>query len=205
MTQERLAERIGKTQGAIGHWLNGRREPGLDDIAAIMRALGLDEITLKSSGGVRDNHMDSETGHENETFVRPSLLKRYPLISWNDVSKWCANKRDDVEVIMWLPSLKDYGDDAFFLGVRDDTMTGSSGTNYPKGSAILTVPYQNQPLEPGDKVVARPIGGTDAEMTFKYYYEDGGKKWLRAAIPGYPYLPGEEYEIVGTVVGAWVN
>ena len=27
MTQEALAEKLGVTQGAIGHWLNGRREP----------------------------------------------------------------------------------------------------------------------------------------------------------------------------------
>ncbi|MGM1179030.1 helix-turn-helix domain-containing protein, partial [Serratia marcescens] len=37
VTQERLAEHLGKTQGAIGHWLNGRREPGVDDIAKIMK------------------------------------------------------------------------------------------------------------------------------------------------------------------------
>ncbi|WP_149807292.1 helix-turn-helix domain-containing protein, partial [Salmonella enterica] len=27
LTQDKLAEALGKTQGAIGHWLNGRREP----------------------------------------------------------------------------------------------------------------------------------------------------------------------------------
>ncbi|WP_235614225.1 helix-turn-helix domain-containing protein, partial [Pseudomonas aeruginosa] len=40
ITQDQLAERIGKTQGAVGHWLNGRREPGLADINQMLTVLG---------------------------------------------------------------------------------------------------------------------------------------------------------------------
>ncbi|MGL9736392.1 MAG: helix-turn-helix domain-containing protein [Symbiopectobacterium sp.] len=36
LSQERLWEMLGKTQGAIAHWLNGRRELSIEDIAKIM-------------------------------------------------------------------------------------------------------------------------------------------------------------------------
>jgi len=52
ITQDKLAEALGKTQGAIGHWLNGRREPSIEDIAAVMKQLGLKELILSSDGMV---------------------------------------------------------------------------------------------------------------------------------------------------------
>jgi phage repressor protein C with HTH and peptisase S24 domain len=39
ITQAGLGEAIGRTQGAVGHYLNGRREPSLDEFKAIAGAL----------------------------------------------------------------------------------------------------------------------------------------------------------------------
>ncbi|HCU2526423.1 TPA: helix-turn-helix transcriptional regulator [Enterobacter hormaechei] len=52
ISQEQLGEMLGKTQGAIAHWLNGRRDPGIDNIASIMRALKIDTINLMPDGSV---------------------------------------------------------------------------------------------------------------------------------------------------------
>lgn len=41
MTQEQMAERLGITQGALGHWLNKRREPSLDDLTKLAGVMGL--------------------------------------------------------------------------------------------------------------------------------------------------------------------
>ena len=41
LTQDKLAERLGVTQGAIGHWLNERREPTLEMISRILKEVGL--------------------------------------------------------------------------------------------------------------------------------------------------------------------
>ncbi|WP_257973655.1 helix-turn-helix domain-containing protein, partial [Vibrio parahaemolyticus] len=46
ITQEQLSERLGITQGAIGHWLNKRREPSLEQISQILSALKLDTLAL---------------------------------------------------------------------------------------------------------------------------------------------------------------
>lgn len=42
ITQEGLAERLGVTQGAVAHWLGGRREP---DLATINKILQHRQIT----------------------------------------------------------------------------------------------------------------------------------------------------------------
>lgn len=42
LTQEALGERMGVTQGTIGHWLNGRRTPKtLETYEALAKALGV--------------------------------------------------------------------------------------------------------------------------------------------------------------------
>uniref|UniRef100_A0A1A9ZEC7 HTH cro/C1-type domain-containing protein n=1 Tax=Glossina pallidipes TaxID=7398 RepID=A0A1A9ZEC7_GLOPL len=46
VTRERIANMLGKTPGAVGHWLNGRREPSLTDIASIFQILGLSSVVL---------------------------------------------------------------------------------------------------------------------------------------------------------------
>lgn len=58
VTQERLAEHLGKTQGAIGHWLNGRREPAISDIAAMLKFLSVDGIFLNADGTISVDEND---------------------------------------------------------------------------------------------------------------------------------------------------
>ena len=37
LTQEKLAERVGASQGGVGHWLNKRREPDLETMNKVDR------------------------------------------------------------------------------------------------------------------------------------------------------------------------
>lgn len=46
ITQEQMAERLGVTQGAVGHWLTGRREPKLIDINRLLGAVGLPPLAV---------------------------------------------------------------------------------------------------------------------------------------------------------------
>lgn len=47
LTQEALAEKVGVTQGTIGHWLNGRRSPdSLEDYEKLASALGVHPAEL---------------------------------------------------------------------------------------------------------------------------------------------------------------
>lgn len=50
MSQDSLVDRMGITKGGLSHWLNGRREPNLEDIARIMRELGRRQFTVTHDG-----------------------------------------------------------------------------------------------------------------------------------------------------------
>ncbi|WP_426576748.1 helix-turn-helix domain-containing protein [Xenorhabdus stockiae] len=52
ITYDKLAEHLGITRGAVGHWLNGRREPSMKEIAAILDFLGIKRVILNSDGTV---------------------------------------------------------------------------------------------------------------------------------------------------------
>ena len=41
VTQGELAERLGMSQGGVGHWLNKRRVPSLADMNRVLEELGL--------------------------------------------------------------------------------------------------------------------------------------------------------------------
>lgn len=46
ITQENLAEHLSVTQGAVAHWMSGRREPSLEVIASVLKFLGLPPMTI---------------------------------------------------------------------------------------------------------------------------------------------------------------
>ncbi|MGX8939472.1 helix-turn-helix domain-containing protein [Symbiopectobacterium sp. Eva_TO] len=52
ITQDELAERLGVTKGGISHWLNGRREPRIEDFCKIMAILGLNKLMLNNDGSL---------------------------------------------------------------------------------------------------------------------------------------------------------
>ncbi|MBD2816027.1 helix-turn-helix domain-containing protein [Xenorhabdus sp. Flor] len=70
ITYDKLAEHLGITRGAVGHWLNGRREPSLKEIAAILDFIGIKRVILNSDGTVSNindlssNSIDIESGPE---------------------------------------------------------------------------------------------------------------------------------------------
>ncbi|QTL41645.1 helix-turn-helix domain-containing protein [Xenorhabdus budapestensis] len=62
ITYDKLAEHLGVTRGAVGHWLNGRREPSLKEIAAILDFIGIKHVVLNSDGtvsGITDLSLNS--------------------------------------------------------------------------------------------------------------------------------------------------
>ncbi len=52
MSQETLSEKLGVTQGAVGHWLNHRRRVGIDEIIRILHILGVSEIKVIDQYGM---------------------------------------------------------------------------------------------------------------------------------------------------------
>ncbi|WP_237745906.1 helix-turn-helix domain-containing protein, partial [Pseudomonas aeruginosa] len=79
ITQSVLAERLGVTQGAVAHWLSGRRSPDVPTLERILKALDLAPL------GIRLVAVDDAfDGQSNVApMLQPSRKPRsYPLISW---------------------------------------------------------------------------------------------------------------------------
>lgn len=198
LTQERLAEALGKTQGAIGHWLNGRREPSIEDISAMMKVLGLKELILSSSGMVIYpdeallNVSDPQPHHE---------VKSFPVISWVSAGNWseALEPFDSKDIEDWSQTTAKASEKSFWLTVKGDSMTAPTGLSIPEGMKILVDPA----VEPanGRLVVAKLE--KENEATFKKYVIDAGQHYLKPLNPSYHMIPFDSNcRIIGVVIEA---
>lgn len=114
ITQDRAAEAIGKTQGAVDHWLNGRRQPSIKDIASIMKAIGLKELVLNADGTVNS----PDEGKANAINPRMHVeAKEYPLISWVSAGQWAEaiEPYSINEIDKWPETTANADDKSFWL------------------------------------------------------------------------------------------
>ncbi|WP_095059582.1 LexA family transcriptional regulator [Pseudomonas sp. Irchel s3f7] len=195
ITQEILAERLGMSQGGIGHWLNKRREPGIDDMNRVLHALGLGflevALVIREPQASQDDEL-SLTHKYNPYF-------RYPVSDWRE-----PVEARDGELAAYGKAqfeLTDYHarGAAFWLKVVGDAMTAPNGVSIPEGMLILVDP--DVEAEPGKLVIAQWPGS--AEATFRKLIEEGGQRYLVPLNPTYPKaLYSEECRIIGVVVQA---
>lgn len=189
VTQEKLAEHLGMSQGGIAHWLSGRREPSLEDIGRLLDYLGLPPMEVDMA-----SHVDSNV----ETTIQPSRSFSYPEISW--VQAGTAREATEVGNVALCPQHSSEvwaGDNAFWLRVTGSSMTAASGPSFPEGTLILVAPD----IEPraGQYVVARMASTNEA--TFKQLVRDAGDLYLRPLNPSYGTKRlDDSWEIVGTVL-----
>lgn len=183
ITQERLAEMLGKTQGAIGHWLTGRREPSIEDIAAIMKILGMNEIRLSSDGTVAD-----PSSGTNVTSIEPYYPgRKYPVLSKVQAGAWAeaCEPYTVKDIDLWLESDAHTQGDAFWLEVEGESMTAPAGLSIPDGTFVL-FDTGREPMN-GNLVIAKLTD--DNEATFKKLIIDGNQKFLKALNPQWPMMP----------------
>ncbi|HHQ6582556.1 TPA: LexA family protein [Serratia fonticola] len=130
-----------------------------------------------------------------------SAVKILPLLEW---ALPLSHEQISETSKIRYPAMVACGPQAYWLKVRDDTMSGSVGINYPKGALILVEPttHGKTQLISGDKVIAKKLDTDD--LTFKIYVEDAGHRWLKGVMPGYPTLNCDDYQILGIVLGAWI-
>jgi len=193
--QEKLAEHLGITKGAVSHWLNARREPSLEDIAKIMRYLGLKEFVVNHDGTIAPTGSISNIG-EIKPYTRG---ERYPVLSKIQAGSWAeaveAYTLKDVE--LWLESDAHVQGDSFWLEVDGDSMTSPHGLSIPEGTFVL-FDTGREPVN-GSLVVAKLID--DNEATFKKLVIDGSQKYLRGLNPQWPMVPiNGNCKIIGVAI-----
>lgn len=189
ITQAQLAEQMGKTQGAVAHWLNGRREPSIADINQMLTLLNLPPLTIQ----LPDDRMQNVAPAD-----QPTRMYRYPIVSWVAAGAW----REAIELAGFDTfELSDYKSKgrSFWLEVKGDSMTAPAGESIPEGMLIL-VDTGLEP-RPGDLVVAKLADSNEA--TFKQFVSDAGQKYLKPLNPAYRMLSiDDNCEMVGVVTRA---
>lgn len=193
--QEKLAEHLGLTKGAISHWLNARREPSLEDIAKIMRYLGLKEFLVNQDGTI------APSGSQvNVSGYKPYKRgESYPVLSKIQAGAWAEACEPYTlkDIDLWLESDAHTQGDSFWLEVDGDSMTSPHGLSIPEGTFVLF--DTGREAVNGSLVVAKLID--DNEATFKKLVIDGSQKYLRGLNPQWPMVPiNGNCKIIGVAI-----
>ncbi|WP_391581059.1 LexA family protein [Serratia liquefaciens] len=179
--QEQLAEHLGVTKGAVSHWLNGRREPGIQIIANIMNFIGMSDFVVNPG----KNASVSEAETSNIKYAAPYHKGReFPLISWVQAGAWAEAMEPYTldEIDEWYESDTKVFGKAFWLRVEGESMTAPSGVSIPEGTLVL-VDTGREPIN-GSLVIAKMVDANEA--TFKKLIIDGGQKYLKGLNPAWP-------------------
>lgn len=156
--QEDIAEAMGKTQGAIGHWLTGRRAPKVEEIAQMLKIIGANKVVLNGDGTVEDFESNVTKAHIKEAYS-------YPIISAIQAGVWTeACDFKDSEGYNFIDSEIDAGEHGFFLRINGLSME----PKFSEGDLVL-IDIRKRP-HPGDFVAA--VNG-NGEATLKRYRELG--------------------------------
>ncbi|UXN37533.1 LexA family transcriptional regulator [Avibacterium paragallinarum] len=158
LKQDDIAEAMNKTQGAIGHWLTGRRNPNVGEVAQMIHLTGVDKVILNSDGTLEDFD-------PNASFTSVKKSYSYPLISSIQAGTWTeACDFHDSMGYDYIDTEIDAGEDAFFLRISGLSME----PKFSEGDLVL-IDIHKRP-HPGDFVAA--VNG-NGEATLKRYRELG--------------------------------
>ncbi len=198
LTQEKLGERVGVSQGGVGHWLNKRRQPDIESMNKVLRALGLGHLEVVLV--IRDCSVavQEPSQRDGQAYDITSAF-RYPISDWHSVVPARETKAEGYGQTHYEVSDHYASGAAFWLKVAGDAMTAPVGTSVPEGMLILVDPDLD--AEPGKLVIARLRGSEEA--FFRQWVEEGGQRYLKPLNPTYPkILFTEDYSIIGVVVQA---
>lgn len=191
VTQDELAERLGMSQGGVGHWLNKRRVPSLADMNRVLAELGLGYLEVALEIRERGDQEQPREHHYNPYF-------RYPVSDWNGL---CEVREEPAPYGPERFELTDYHADgeAFWLPVTGDAMTAPTGLSISAGMLILVDPSIR--AVPGKLVFAQ--WDDSPRATFRQLQEESGQLYLVPLNPTYPKLLfTDDCRILGVVVQA---
>ncbi len=199
ITQNALAEMMGVSQSAIAHWLSKNREPSIENVAAIMKCVGLTHMTLDSDGFI--DYPNDDIANITKLDIQPSYQKSFPVLSSVQAGQWheAIEPYSIEEISEWHPTTERCSERCFWLTVQGDSMTSPTGISFPEGTMVLVDTEVD--AENGKLVVAKL---TDVnEATFKKFIVDSGQKYLKALNPAFPILPiNGNCKIIGVVIDA---
>jgi SOS-response transcriptional repressor LexA len=206
ITQEKLAERLGMSQGGVGHWLSKRRQPSIEDMNRVLQELGLGflevALVIREPEASRDEEGEDD-GYDLSLADKYNPYFRYPVSDWRTLCEVREAQPDysSRPKAKGRYELTDYHarGAAFWLVVVGDAMTAPSGLSIAQDMLILVDPAVE--AVPGKLVIAH--WPDSAEATFRKLIEEGGQRYLVPLNPTYPKtLYTDECRIIGVVMQA---
>ncbi|EOD6527528.1 LexA family protein [Klebsiella pneumoniae] len=189
ITQYSIADELGITQGAVGHYLNGRNALNVEVASGFARILQvpISEFSASIASKVAEQ-AESLKGESNVRFFDEYRSgKRYPVLSSVQAGGWCEACEPYAvkDIDLWLESDAHIQGDAFWLKVEGDSMTAPVGISIPEGTFVL-FDTGREPIN-GSLVIAKLSDSNEA--TFKKLIIDGGQKYLKGLNPAWPLVP----------------
>lgn len=205
ITQQDIADALDITQGAVGHYLNGRNALNLSAALTFARLL---KVPVSDFSPVLANEVDSASIpklDKNVTYDGPYEPKgRYPMLSWVSAGHWeeAMEPYSISEINEWYESDVPIQGSGFWLRVEGDSMTAPTGPSIPEGHHVLV--DTGREAKNGSLVVAKLIDANEA--TFKKLVIDGGQRYLKGLNPAWPMIPiNGNCRIIGVVVEAKIR
>lgn len=202
ITQASLAESMERSQSAIAHWLGDNRKPSIEEIAQILKIVGLDNVTLTSDGFME--YPDEAWANVSTPEIPLAYQRSFPVLSSVQAGAWteACEPYSVREIEQWYQTTERTSERSFWLKVEGDSMTSPSGLSIPDGAYVLVDTerdYKNKSL-----VVAKL---TDVnEATFKQIVIDAGQRYLKPLNPNYKMIPiNGNCRIIGVVVDAKIK
>ncbi|MBF0420232.1 MAG: helix-turn-helix domain-containing protein [Magnetococcales bacterium] len=193
LTQKELADKTGISQTAV-HKLECGRSASSRRSVSIALTCGVDPIWLDTGLGEMALPGASAYGEDGKVARTYPLLARIPLISWDELAKYCGESEENFkpEAKSWIPVAPKASERSFALKVPDDSME----PEFCEGEIIIIDPMMvgshNQFL------VAREGAN---RPTFKRFIDHGGQKYLKPMNNRYPMIEVKgELKVCGVVV-----
>lgn len=187
LTQKELADKVGISQTAI-HKLECGRSKLSRKTVAIALTCGVDPIWLDigrgdmALPGSASQSGELNGGSENGEPCRVyPLIARVPLISWDELAKFCGEQKADFnpEVTTWIPVAPRASERSFAMKVPDDSM----GPEFFEGEIIVLDPARKG--SHNQFLVARE--GKN-RPTFKQLILHGDQQYLKPLNSRYPLI-----------------
>ncbi len=184
LTQQHIADALDITQGAVGHYLNGRNALNLSVAASFAKIL---QVSIADFSPTLEGEAQRMLAHEtsNVKFAGPYKKGReYPLISWVQAGAWAEAMEPYTidQIDEWFESDAKVFGKAFWLRVDGDSMTAPTGISIPEGTLVLI--DTGRDAVNGSLVIAKMVDANEA--TFKKLIIDGGQKYLKGLNPAWP-------------------
>ncbi len=199
ITQYTIADKIGVSQGAVGHYLNGRIALNVPMVTEFARILQVDASEISPSLA-REVSKYAATVDSNVSGFSPYVPgSRYPVLSKVQAGAWAEAVEPYTlkDIDLWLESDAHTQGEAFWLEVDGDSMTAPMGLSIPEGTFVLF--DTGREAINGSLVVAKLID--ENEATFKKLIIDGRQKYLRGLNPAWPMKPiNGDCRIIGVAI-----